>query len=488
LSQKSPIWVKDVRQDERFASKDFVRDEEIRSTAVFPLRSRGETVGVMFFSYREQHDFTEEEQRLYPILTHIAAASINDALLLEDAQAQSDQAQKARNRFEMALDITSSVGAELDQEKLITSILQRLQKGELFPNTIPAILLYNRDTRRLEFTRSSFPFYFPEDPDHPLVISISVDEPSIASSVARMSLKSKHKEYLNVGNVQQNPRYKLIRHDTASQLSITLWSDERGLIGVLILESTQSNAFDPDKVELAFLVAKQIRLAIERSEQGSVRRRQGIMALRSEIVHNLRRTLHVLELACSWLSREDSMTEIGQEWIKAIADHADTLRDMQSLAINLPKLEIFDVMELLCEIEKWVEREAEWQEVTLQLDSQRSTIKAYGDRRLLRLSLQNIIRNAIEAMNSQGTIMLITRESRMKGIIEINIQDTGPGIPPKDRSKIGRDMWSSKDQHDGQGLVNVKIFMELMDGNMHLLPDKPGWGTCFLLTVPIGAK
>ncbi len=83
MTLHEPLWVTDVMLNERFASKKFVETEGIRSTAVFPLWAQEEAMGVMFFSYRESHPFTEEERRLYPILVKVAAASIQDALLLE---------------------------------------------------------------------------------------------------------------------------------------------------------------------------------------------------------------------------------------------------------------------------------------------------------------------------------------------------------------------------------------------------------------------
>ncbi|NJN83433.1 MAG: GAF domain-containing protein [Caldilineaceae bacterium] len=258
MTLQDPIWETEVNQNGRFVSKKFVETEGIRSTAVFPLRVQGKAVGVMFFSYRQPHIFTDEEKRLYPILAEVVAASIQDALLLSTSQ-------RERERFELALDVTSTIGANLDQDRAIANVLARLQQADLFPNTTAAVLRYDEDEHSLVFTPSSLPFYFPENPDDPTITSVPINGTSIVASVSRRAMETRRKAFINEGSVKENADYMNIRPDTQSELAISLWSEEKGLIGVFVLESTQQHAFDDNDVQTASLLAKQIRFAIERA-------------------------------------------------------------------------------------------------------------------------------------------------------------------------------------------------------------------------------
>jgi transcriptional regulator with GAF, ATPase, and Fis domain len=72
------------------------------SVAAFPLRAADETIGAMFFNYREPHCFNEEEKTLFPILAAIVAASVRDAAHLERerlAASQSISTMNAWRRF-----------------------------------------------------------------------------------------------------------------------------------------------------------------------------------------------------------------------------------------------------------------------------------------------------------------------------------------------------------------------------------------------------
>lgn len=97
----------------------------------------------------------------------------------------------------------------------------------------------------------------------------------------------------------------------------------------------------------------------------------------------------------------------------------------------------------------------------------------------------NLIHNAIQAMESGGTLTLTTRQQEQG--IEVSITDTGAGIPPEVQQKIFDAFFTTKPAGEGSGLglyVSQKI-IEKHQGRMEV-NSQPGH-TQFKVWLPIGS-
>ena len=188
-----PIWATFAEQDPVLRGR-FIEAESIVSTAAFPLRAGNDTVGAMFFNYREEHQFSGEEETLFPTLAAIVAASVRDASHLE-------QERKHRQRLDAALAITQAVGAELELYETLRRIMAKL--SALFKNTHPCVLIYQVDEQILEFQPASLEFYRSDNPAYTGLQRLAVDGPSLASRAARLSLKTGQVEVVKVDDVNQ---------------------------------------------------------------------------------------------------------------------------------------------------------------------------------------------------------------------------------------------------------------------------------------------
>lgn len=99
----------------------------------------------------------------------------------------------------------------------------------------------------------------------------------------------------------------------------------------------------------------------------------------------------------------------------------------------------------------------------------------------------NIIRNAIQAMDGKGTLMLSTHNHN--GHIVTEIKDTGPGIAPEYLSKVFDPFFTTKEQGEGTGLgLNiVHRVVEKYGGNIKI-DSKPGQGTTFEISLPVNGQ
>ncbi len=109
-----------------------------------------------------------------------------------------------------------------------------------------------------------------------------------------------------------------------------------------------------------------------------------------------------------------------------------------------------------------------------------------GDKGQLIQVLQNFIQNAVQAIEGQGAIKIVTKKSRHvpeNDKVQIVISDTGKGIPEDNLRKIFDPFFTSKEQGTGLGLSIVHSIIEAHQGHIHV-QSKVGKGTTFIITLP----
>ena len=108
-------------------------------------------------------------------------------------------------------------------------------------------------------------------------------------------------------------------------------------------------------------------------------------------------------------------------------------------------------------------------------------LQAEVDDRLLKRAIHNLIVNAIQAMEEQGRLTLKLHQE--EGEVVMVVEDTGPGIPPEEQTRIFEAYFSTKDQGTGLGLVIAKRYVSLHDGSLSIDPDYSE-GTRFVIRLP----
>ena len=99
----------------------------------------------------------------------------------------------------------------------------------------------------------------------------------------------------------------------------------------------------------------------------------------------------------------------------------------------------------------------------------------------------NLIDNAIDAMEGEGT--LVVRARREDPWVVVQIEDSGSGIPEDIQSKIFDPFFTTKGQGDGTGLglnISRNLIVQKHFGEISV-ESKPG-STCFTVRLPIDLK
>jgi signal transduction histidine kinase len=153
---------------------------------------------------------------------------------------------------------------------------------------------------------------------------------------------------------------------------------------------------------------------------------------------------------------------------------------------NLDRLNLqpSDVPEVLDEVARLIRPQAESQGVALSVGRPATpTPRIPLDAEKFREAVLNLVVNALEAMPDGGELKLsaVARDGR----VEVEVRDTGPGIPESVRADLFRPYVSTKSRGSGIGLPLAEKLIGQHGGQI-TYETGPG-GTTFRLRLPLQA-
>jgi signal transduction histidine kinase len=170
---------------------------------------------------------------------------------------------------------------------------------------------------------------------------------------------------------------------------------------------------------------------------------------------------------------ERELTALYDEW-------AAYLRSMQAAG---PRLEILPVAPLLAEV---VAQAAQAAAVPVDLRVAPGLPDLRGDRLLLREALHNLVANAIEACGDGGGRVSVGARTVASGgapVLEIEVVDGGPGIPPADLPRLFSPGFTTKKTGSGIGLAVAERAVEAHHGRI-VIDSEVGRGTRVVVFLP----
>ncbi|MHB2149692.1 ATP-binding protein [Calditrichota bacterium LG25] len=113
------------------------------------------------------------------------------------------------------------------------------------------------------------------------------------------------------------------------------------------------------------------------------------------------------------------------------------------------------------------------QSVHFHLDFSPDVDRIYVDEQQIQMALQAIIENAIDAIRARGAIAITVNKidavhDRFNAYVEIDIADTGPGIPQEIRDKIYEPYFTTKKEGTGMGLAIAKKIIQEHHGEISI--------------------
>jgi len=117
--------------------------------------------------------------------------------------------------------------------------------------------------------------------------------------------------------------------------------------------------------------------------------------------------------------------------------------------------------------------------VELHVDKDLPTITVDADR--LRQALLNLLRNAVEACGTGGTVRITARKSSSG--VDFVVEDNGPGIAREDREKLFSPFFTTKVGGTGLGLVLTREIVREQHGEVVVVASALG-GAAFIVSLP----
>jgi len=176
---------------------------------------------------------------------------------------------------------------------------------------------------------------------------------------------------------------------------------------------------------------------------------------------------------------EDSLNIIQQE-IDSIKNLAEEFGNYARLpVVKFSKGDINQLLEKLVSVYTSIYSNLE---LKVNLDLEMPILVKMDPEQMKRIFV-NIIDNAIQAMQEQGSLEISTRYHKESQFIHIEIADNGPGISDEDKQKLFIPYFSNKSSGTGLGLAIAHSIIEEHNGLIYVEDNKPQ-GVRFIIEIP----
>lgn len=111
-------------------------------------------------------------------------------------------------------------------------------------------------------------------------------------------------------------------------------------------------------------------------------------------------------------------------------------------------------------------------------------VEVVCDRSQIKQVFINLLKNAIESMESGGNIEVNVKEDRSESVCLIDVVDEGPGIPPEIFHRLTEPFFTTKKQGTGLGLMITKDIIRNHGGKLDIYSNEKK-GSCFRISLPL---
>lgn len=220
------------------------------------------------------------------------------------------------------------------------------------------------------------------------------------------------------------------------------------------------------------------------------------------IAHELKNPLAGIEVMAGLLRRQVPDTPDTQALLADIMSEAKLANAIvvEMLEFVRPirlQLEQTDVADILHQSVALAERKVSRGGTSVKSIVQRELPLIDGDHHQLCQVFMNLLANAFEALDGQGTITLTAASQAVeqdpafagdpeapKTFVVVDVTDDGPGVPADLQDRIFNPFFTTKPTGSGLGLPIVRKIVDAHDGRIDLSSER-GKGTRFRVTLPV---
>jgi len=189
------------------------------------------------------------------------------------------------------------------------------------------------------------------------------------------------------------------------------------------------------------------------------------------------------------------LTKDQKEHLKTIQPQTENLADLASMILDVSRVQLgrmkvdrvdLDVAQFSEDVFKEVEPKAKEKGVKYTMSIAKNVPKMMLDKRLTRMTMENLLTNAVKYTPKGGTVELKVEVCGKN--LHYEVKDTGCGIPKKEHDKVFGKLFRASNVLDvdgnGFGLYVAKGAVEGQGGKIWF-ESKDNKGTSFYVTLPI---
>lgn len=491
---RQPINIADAYHDARFNPEvDQQTGYRTGSMLAVPVHNaRGDLLGVV--QVLNKHGggmFADTDELLLDALTSQIALAIENAKLYQQAVQQNDQLRLAHDQLarkikelDLLFDIEQAIARAVTQDDLLATVLGRAmqiigaeagsivlqdeQSGELFFNT--ALGSSSESLKRVRLrSGEGIAGWVVANNSPARVDDVARDERHLASLASWVGLA---------------PR---------QILCVPLPGDDRALGAIELLNKNDGPRFTDEDQRLATLIALQLAGGLSAARERDAREKNARLAavgqMLATIVHDFKTPMTAIGGYVELMAASDAADE-RREYTDTVYRQIDRMQEMIQELLQFARgqtevlLHKVFVGKFLDEVDAQLKREFANSRSRLELRRDYTGAAHMDENKMYRV-VQNIARNAIQAMDPLGG-GIFTLTARQQGDwLELVCQDTGPGIADAIVDRMF-DSFATHGKADGTGLglAIVKKIVEQHHGEI-TFETEAGRGTTFAIRVPL---
>jgi hypothetical protein len=202
-----------------------------------------------------------------------------------------------------------------------------------------------------------------------------------------------------------------------------------------------------------------------------------------EAAHQLGTPLSSLYGWLEYLKMKELEPDAAEEIHKDL-NRLNTITERFSKIGSVPKLSPINANQWFHENMQYLERRVSKNVVFNVSTKVPNQVEISASETLLNWVLENIIKNAVDAMEGKGYLTIEMELTSDK--VQIDISDTGKGMSKREFKQVFKPGFTTKKRGWGLGLSLVKrIVEEYHHGKVYVKSSEPGQGTTFRVELPV---
>jgi two-component system, NtrC family, sensor kinase len=398
-----------------------------------------------------------------------------------------------RIKFETLYSILRDISASLRSSTNVKGVLETLvtKSAQMFNARGAIVRILNPETHRLDL-RASYGLS-----NHYLSKDAAIRE-EIITDLCRQNRVLVIRDILNDPSVQYPEETWSEGIRMIVDAPMVYLEDVRGILRIYFDEPRD---FAEEELQYLALVAERGAVVIQRAQLIEMQQfRYDQLALQTEklsglgrmsagIAHEINNPLGGVLLFSTNMLKKAPMEGPFREGLEIIIQ--ETLRCKAIIQGLLefsrptePKAALIDANKVMKRAIHLLDNEFMLHRIRVETDLSAQLPEVLIDENQIEQIFVNLLLNAIQAIDEQGTVTIRTYITKDKKNVALDVSDTGCGIPPENMSKIFEPFFSTKAKGTGLGLAVTYGIVQKHGGHVYAV-SQPKQGSRFTIELPI---